>query len=56
MEAHIQSFAEYLHNRKNTSYNTEISYQRDLKKLNEYLKNRGFPARRLCGKRIFRLI
>lgn len=44
MEAHIQSFAEYLHNRKNTSYNTEISYQRDLKKLNEYLKNRGISG------------
>lgn len=44
MEAHIQSFAEYLHNRKNTSYNTEISYQRDLKKLNEYLKNRGISC------------
>ena len=44
MEAHIQSFTEYLHNRKNTSYNTEISYQRDLKKLNEYLKNRGISG------------
>ena len=44
MEAHIQSFAEYLHNRKNTSYNTEISYQRDLKKLNDYLKNRGISG------------
>lgn len=44
MEEHIQSFTEYLHNRKNTSYNTEISYQRDLKKLNEYLKNRGISG------------
>ena len=40
MEEHIQSFTEYLHNRKNT----EISYQRDLKKLNEYLKNRGISG------------
>ena len=32
MEKLINDFIEYLHNEKNTSGNTEVSYQRDLEK------------------------
>ena len=32
MEEQIQAFIAYLHNVKRTSRNTELSYQRDLKK------------------------
>ena len=41
MEKLINDFIEYLHNEKNTSGNTEVSYQRDLKKWLRILKNRG---------------
>ncbi len=41
MEHTIQEFINYLHNEKKTSYNTEISYQRDLKKLEEFLTMQG---------------
>lgn len=34
-------FIGYLHEKKHTSYNTEISYRRDLKKLEEYLARKG---------------
>ncbi len=37
MNLDIQSFMEYLHEVKKTSKNTEDSYERDLKKLKEYL-------------------
>lgn len=38
MEGNIQAFVCYLGAEKNASYNTQISYERDLKKLTEYLK------------------
>ncbi len=41
MEKNICDFIEYLHEKKNVSHNTEISYQRDLKKLEEYLHGCG---------------
>ena len=41
MEKNICDFIEYLHEKKNVSHNTEISYQRDLKKLEEYLYGCG---------------
>lgn len=41
MRNEIQKFIEYLHNEKNTTQNTEISYQRDLVKMDEYLKSQG---------------
>ncbi len=41
MEEHIQSFISYLHNVKNTSQNTELSYQRDLRKLQGFLRMQG---------------
>lgn len=41
MESAIQNFINYLHNVKKTSHNTEISYQRDLKKMEEYLTEQG---------------
>ena len=37
MERTLADFIAYLHTTKNTSNNTEISYQRDLKKLIRYL-------------------
>ncbi len=43
MEIAIHDFIEYLHNVKKTSYNTEISYKRDLKKLEEFLNEQGIP-------------
>ena len=33
MDIEIREFITYLHNRKRTSHNTEVSYQRDLKKM-----------------------
>ena len=41
MDIEIREFITYLHNTKKTSANTEISYQRDLKKMAEFLKERG---------------
>ena len=41
MEEQIQAFIAYLHNVKGTSRNTELSYQRDLKKLESFLKLQG---------------
>lgn len=33
----IHNFIQYLHEKKNTSTNTEVSYERDLRKMGEYL-------------------
>lgn len=41
MERDIREFISYLHNTKKTSNNTEVSYQRDLKKMAAYLSGRG---------------
>ncbi len=41
MEGNIQAFVCYLDGEKNASYNTKISYERDLKKLKEYLELQG---------------
>ncbi|MDO4338648.1 MAG: site-specific tyrosine recombinase XerD [Eubacteriales bacterium] len=41
MEQEIQGFIEYLHNTKKTSNNTEVSYERDLKKMTAYFYERG---------------
>ena len=41
MEREIREFIAYLHNMKRTSYNTEVSYQRDLKKMAVFLNDRG---------------
>lgn len=41
MEKLINDFIEYLHNEKNTSGNTEVSYQRDLKKMAAYFEKQG---------------
>lgn len=41
MEMEIQRFMCYLHEEKHTSQNTELSYQRDLKKLAKYLEEQG---------------
>lgn len=41
MEKEITSFITYLHNVKNTSENTEMSYRRDLNKVHKFMKSRG---------------
>lgn len=38
MEKEIQNFISYLHNTKKTSGNTEVSYERDLRKMMRYLE------------------
>lgn len=41
MEQDILNFIQYLHQERQTSENTEVSYERDLKKLFLYLKEQG---------------
>lgn len=41
IEKAIEEFVSYLHNVKKTSYNTEMSYLRDLNKMRSYLEGRG---------------
>lgn len=41
MTQDIQNFIQYLHQVKKTSENTEVSYARDLKKMNQYLLAQG---------------
>lgn len=40
MKCEIQEFISYLHNTKGTSHNTEVSYERDLRKLEQFLEGR----------------
>lgn len=44
MEREIQDFIAYMHNTKHTSANTEVSYQRDLKKMCTFLAERGIKG------------
>ena len=41
METSVQNFIAYMHETKDTSENTEMSYRRDLKKVDVFLKARG---------------
>lgn len=41
MEKEISAFITYLHNVKNTSNNTELSYKRDLEKVEHFMASRG---------------
>lgn len=41
MDKEIQEFISYIHSAKKTSNNTEVSYQRDLKKMESFLCDRG---------------
>ena len=41
MEGNIRAFVSYLGKERSASYNTQISYERDLKKLKEYLERQG---------------
>ena len=41
MTEEIGEFIQYMHDVKQTSSNTEISYERDLRKLGEYFENQG---------------
>ena len=49
MDIEIREFITYLHNRKRTSHNTEVSYQRDLKKMAAYFEERGIRDIRDVG-------
>ena len=49
MDIEIREFITYLHNRKRTSHNTEVSYQRDLKKMAVYFEERGIYDIREVG-------
>lgn len=44
MTQDIQNFIQYLHKEKQTSVNTEVSYARDLKKMNQYLSAQGVSS------------
>ena len=44
MEHDIYQFIQYLHEEKQTSQNTEVSYERDLKKMCLYLAQQGISA------------
>ena len=44
MEKQIQLFIDYIHNKKKTSLNTEMSYKRDLLKVVAYLNDRGINS------------
>lgn len=41
MESEIQSFMDYMHDIKKASYNTEISYKRDLVKMKNFFEKQG---------------
>lgn len=41
MGSAIQGFIQYLHNTKKSSGNTEVSYERDLRKLSQFLSDQG---------------
>ena len=45
MTQDIQNFIQYLHQEKHTSENTEVSYARDLKKMNKFLIAQGITGR-----------
>ncbi len=44
MQKEIDSFISYLHNVKQSSTNTQLSYQRDLKKFRIFCENRGITS------------
>lgn len=44
MEAVIHDFIQYLHEERHTSSNTEISYQRDIEKLERYIREQRISA------------
>ncbi|MCM1267391.1 MAG: site-specific tyrosine recombinase XerD [Bacteroidales bacterium] len=46
MEKEISAFITYLHNVKNTSGNTEMSYKRDLEKVQHFMESRGIQETR----------
>ncbi len=44
MEQDILTFIQYLHQEKQTSENTEVSYKRDLRKMAQYLSSQGVSS------------
>ena len=53
MEKVIENFIAYMREAKKASQNTEISYERDLKKLARYLRNQIFQK---LPRRIYKVI
>ena len=49
METTIEEFIIYLHNTKKTSNNTELSYKRDLVKLQNYLTEQNIDIDNVAG-------
>lgn len=44
MKEAVEAFIRYLHEVKQTSKNTEVSYERDLRKLNDFLQEQGVSS------------
>lgn len=44
MKQDIHNFIQYLHLEKQTSENTEVSYERDLRKMSQFLQNNGIDS------------
>lgn len=44
METYIKAFIRYLHDEENKSVNTQLSYERDLRKLNGFCKEHGMSS------------
>ena len=44
MTKDIENFIQYLHDVKQTSKNTELSYERDLRKMNNFLQEQGITT------------
>ena len=56
MQETIQSFTDYLQTEKKASKNTEVSYQRDLRKLAVFLKEHGIEKPEQMNATVFNLI
>ena len=56
MEKVIENFIAYMREAKKASQNTEISYERDLKKLARYLRNQKIMDFQKLPRRIYKVI
>ena len=56
MEKVIENFIAYMREAKKASQNTEISYERDLKKLARYLRNQRLWIFQKLPRRIYKVI
>ena len=56
MQETIQSFTDYLQTEKKASKNTEVSYQRDLRKLAVFLKEHGIEKPEQMNATVFKFL